>query len=109
MTEKLKIVGLGTGKTYNIQVRAKGPLIDSEWSEAFPYTVPNDTTPPPDIDPSTLTTDFSESTFIAYWSDTIPRQSGDFRDFKVTIGKDVAFATSKVYYTQRRQLKYLLR
>jgi len=99
VTEKLKLTGLGSGKTYNIQVRAVGDLENSEWSEVFTYTTPSDTFPPPDVDPSTLTTNFDGTTFIAYWSDTIPRQAGDFRDFKVTVGIDSSFSVNKVYYT----------
>ena len=104
---KLRVEGLKPGTTYRLQARSiDSESNKSEWSESYEYTAPIDTTAPADAD--TLVVNFAESTFVATWSDTQPRLSPDFKDFKVTISNDGAYSNARIYYSPTPRFEFPL-
>lgn len=104
---KLRVEGLKPGQVYRLQARSiDSESKRSEWSESYEYTAPIDTTAPANAD--TLVVNFAESTFVATWSDTPPRLSPDFKDFKVTISNDSGYSDARVYYSPTPRFEFPL-
>ena len=104
---KLRVEGLKPGQVYRLQARSiDSESKRSEWSESYEYTAPIDTTAPADAD--TLVVNFAESTFVATWSDTPPRLSTDFKDFKVTISNDSGYSNARIYYSPTPRFEFPL-
>ena len=99
MTQEInaEIFGLQPGQQYSFQVRSITNDQQSPWSESFVFTIPQDTVAPDDA--TSLTANFTDTTFIATWSDASPRVADDFKTFKVEIDSSAGFGTAKTYYS----------
>ena len=94
--KKIQVNGLIPGQKYAVRIKSvASDGATSGWSPSVPFATIKDITPP--STPATASVDFTTSTLIAAWDTVTPKQSSDFKNFKVTVS--APSAGSVIYYT----------